>query len=130
MAFLLDSGASNSLLNIPTYMMVTQIISVCNHEQHITSKTLNFAFQSEVPIKQYISVTSFASKKNKSRYFMITFVVAVIEIFFSERHSLRNTYKKLLSKISHEIQSFDNWSTQNCFFYQGDWKAFSLFSFF
>ena len=35
--FLLYSGASTSVLKIPTYMMITQIFNVCNQHQHHTS---------------------------------------------------------------------------------------------
>ena len=62
-AFLLDSGASISVLNLPACMMITQIFNVCNHDQHNTSKTLTIADQSEIPIKQDISVTCFYQKK-------------------------------------------------------------------
>ena len=37
---------------------------------------LTIAIQSEVPIKQYISVTCFSSIETKARFFMIPFAVA------------------------------------------------------
>ena len=58
--FLLDSGASISLLSLPTYKMITQKLNVCNYD---TSKTLTIANQSEVPNEQYNSVTCSHQKK-------------------------------------------------------------------
>ena len=62
-AFLLDSGASIVVLNIPTYTMITQMLNVCNHDQHDTSRKLTIANQSETPINQHISGTCFHQKK-------------------------------------------------------------------
>ena len=36
----MESSASISVLRIPTYIMITQTFSVCNHDQHDTSRTL------------------------------------------------------------------------------------------
>ena len=60
-AFLLDNGASISGPNIPTYGMITQMFNVRNHDKPNTAKTLIFANQSEVPMKQNISVPCFSS---------------------------------------------------------------------
>ena len=38
-AFLLESGACSLKITIPTYMMITQKISVCNQTQHDISET-------------------------------------------------------------------------------------------
>ena len=38
-ALLLDTGASISVPNTPTYTMITQMLYVCYHDQHDTSKT-------------------------------------------------------------------------------------------
>ena len=53
----LDGGALILVLNLPNFLMITQIFIVCNHDQHDTSKTLTNANQSEVPIKKYVSLT-------------------------------------------------------------------------
>ena len=66
--FLLRSGASSSVLKIQTYMMITQMFNFCNHDQRDTSKTLTIANQSDVPNKQYFSVTGFSSMDTKSRF--------------------------------------------------------------
>ena len=70
---LLDSDASILVLNIQTCMLITQLFIVCTHDQHDTSQTLTIVKQSEVPIKQHISVTCFSSIETKSRCFMIPF---------------------------------------------------------
>ena len=54
-AFLLDSGASISVLNYPTYRTLTKLLDIRpNHTSdigpHHTSKTLTVANQTEVPI--------------------------------------------------------------------------------
>ena len=54
-AFLLDSGASISVLNYPTYITLTKLLGIRpNHTSdigpHNSSKTLNVANQTEVPI--------------------------------------------------------------------------------
>ena len=74
-ASLLDSGAFNSLLKIPTYTMITQMFNVCHHDQHDTKKTLTTANHSEVPNKQYISEPCFSTIETKSRCLMIPFAV-------------------------------------------------------
>ena len=55
------------------------MIKVCSHDQHERSKTLTFAIQSEVPMKQYFSVTCFSSTETKSRYSIIPLAVADIK---------------------------------------------------
>ena len=58
--FLLDSSASILVLIMPTWTMIAQMFNFCNQDQHDTSVTLTIANQSEVPIKQYFSVTCFS----------------------------------------------------------------------
>ena len=60
-AFLLDSGASISVLSYPTYITLTKLLDIRpNHTSDIgplhTSKTLNVANQTEVPILHYIKI--------------------------------------------------------------------------
>ena len=78
--FPLDSGAFVSVINKPNYKMITQLFDVCDHHQRDTSKRLTIANQSEVPSKQYISVTCFSSIETESRNFFIPFVVADIKV--------------------------------------------------
>ena len=78
-AFLLDKDASISVLNPPTFMMITQRFKICNHHQYDTSKTLSIANQSELPFKQNICETCFLSIETKSSFFMIASAVTDIE---------------------------------------------------
>ena len=55
------------------------MFSVCNHDQHDTSKTLTIGNQSEVSIKQYNTVTCFSSIETISKVFMIPFAVPDIK---------------------------------------------------
>ena len=57
MVFLLDSGASVFALHIPTYIMITQKLKVCNPNQHDKPETLTNANQAGVPVKHYFSLT-------------------------------------------------------------------------
>ena len=50
-----DGGASILALKMTSYTIIIQIINVCNHDEHDTSKVPTNANQSEVPMKQYIS---------------------------------------------------------------------------
>ena len=54
-------------------MMITQMLNVCNHDEHDTPETLKYAHQSEVLSQQKISVTCFPSIEIKSRFFMNPF---------------------------------------------------------
>ena len=78
MVFLLQSGASSLRSNIPTDTMITPLFNVRNHDQQNTSKTLTFANQSEVPIKQYISNLCLI-KRNKPKFLLIP--VAVVDFW-------------------------------------------------
>ena len=76
-AFPLDSGASISVISTQTYKMITEMFNACNCDQKDTSKTFTFANKSEVAIKHFAFVTCFSSIEAESRYFMISFAVAV-----------------------------------------------------
>ena len=75
--FFLDSSASISVLIIPTWTMIAQMFNFCNQDQHDTSTTLTIANQSEVPIKQYISLTCLSTIGKKTRFFISLFAVVV-----------------------------------------------------
>ena len=60
-AFLLDSGASISVLNYPTYITLTELLDIrSNHTSDVgptqNSKTLTVANQTEVPILHYANI--------------------------------------------------------------------------
>ena len=83
-AFLLDSGASISVLNYPTYITLTKLIDIRpNHTSdtglHNTSKTLTVANQTEVPILHYANIILNTTIDDNSRYFSGPFAVAYIK---------------------------------------------------
>ena len=83
-AFLLDSGASISVLNYPTYITLTKLLD--NRPNHIsdigphhTSKTLTVANQTEVPMLHYANIILNTTIDDNSRYFSVPFAVADIK---------------------------------------------------
>ena len=83
-AFLLDSGASISVLNYPTYITLTKLLDIRpNHTSdigpHNTSKTLTVANQTEVPILHYANIILNTTIDDNSRYFSKPFAVADIK---------------------------------------------------
>ena len=59
--FLLDTGASISVLNLPTFHVVAKQLNlnVPKNNKHKRDKTLTVANQTEVPIIHYMSMTCF-----------------------------------------------------------------------
>ena len=91
--FLLYTGASISVLNLPTFHVISKQlnINVPTNLQNKRAKTLTVANQTEVPIIHYISMTCFTEVNNQTRSFNIDFAVANIKynIFgtpFSKKH--------------------------------------------
>ena len=79
-SFLLDSGASISVLNYPTYLTIAKLLNItCNNEKNHTSKTLTVANPTEVPILHYLNTTSNISIEQTSRQCIISFAVADIK---------------------------------------------------
>ena len=81
---LLDSSASISVLNYPTYITLTKLLDIRpNHTSdigpHNTSKTLTVANQTEVPIFYYANVVLTPTIDDNSRYFSVPFAVADIK---------------------------------------------------
>ena len=79
--FLLDTGASISVLNLPTFHVISKQlnINVPTNLQNKRAKTLTVANQTEVPIIHYISMTCFTEVNHKTRSFNIDFAVANIK---------------------------------------------------
>ena len=82
-AFLLDSGASISVLNYPTYITLTKLLDIRpNHTSDVgptrNSKTLTVANQTEVPILHYANIILNTTIDENSRYFSVPFAVADI----------------------------------------------------
>ena len=83
-AFLLDSGASISVLNYPTYITLTKLLDIrSNHTSDVgptrNSKTLTVANQTEVPILHYANIILNTTIDENSRYFSVLFAVADIK---------------------------------------------------
>ena len=83
-AFLLESGASISVLNYPTYITLTKLLDIrSNHTSDVgptrNSETLTVANQIEVPILHYADIILNTSIDENSRYFSVPFAVADIK---------------------------------------------------
>ena len=83
-AFLLDSDASISVLNYPTYITLTKLLDIRpNHTSDLqpqhTSKTLTVANQTEVPILHYANIILNTTIDDNSRSFSVPFAVADIK---------------------------------------------------
>ena len=96
----LHSGASISVLIVPTYMMLTQPLKICTHDQHHTSETLTIESQSEIPVKQCTFVTCFSSREQKPWNSNILFALADKKWKNLGTPFLRNTNKLKRFKIS------------------------------
>ena len=78
-SFRLDSGASISVLNYPTYVNFAKLLSIKQNNTLNLSTTLTVANQTEVLILHYIIVTSNTTKVDDCRQFTIPFAVADIK---------------------------------------------------
>ena len=83
-AFLLDSGASISVLNYPTYITLTKLLDIrSNYTSDVgptrNPKTLTVANQTEVPILHYANIILNTTFDENSRYFSVPFAVADIK---------------------------------------------------
>ena len=56
-SFLLDGGASISVLNYPTYGTIAKLLNNKENSTLNPSKTLTVANQTEVPVLQYVTTT-------------------------------------------------------------------------
>ena len=83
-SFLLDSGASISVLNYPTYITLTKLLDIrSNHTSDVgptrNSKTLTVANQTEVPILHFVNIILNITIDENSRYFSVPFAIADIK---------------------------------------------------
>ena len=83
-AFLLDSGASISVLNYPTYITLTKFLDIRpNHTSDVgptrNSKKLTVANQTEVLILHYANLILNTTIDENSRNFSVPFAVADIK---------------------------------------------------
>ena len=111
--FHLDTGASISVLNLPTFHVISKQLNlnVPKNIENKRAKTLTVANQTEIPIIHYISLTCFTEVNHQNRLFNIDFAVANIKYNilgkpFFKRH-IQNidfqqnimTYKEQHSKL-------------------------------
>ena len=76
-SLLLDSGASISVLNYPTYLTIAKLHNItCNNKTKHKSKTLTVANKTEVRILRYIIINLKISFGPTSRQFIIPIAVA------------------------------------------------------
>ena len=101
--FLLDTGASISVLNLPTFHVISKQlnINVPTNLQNKRAKTLTVANQTEVPIIHYISMTCFTEVNHQTRSFNIDFAVAniiynILGTPFFKNTSKISTFNKIL----------------------------------
>ena len=80
-SFLLDSGASISVLNHPTYITIAKLLNNKQNPPHSSSKTLAVASQTEVPILHYITITLNTTIEDNSR--QLTILSAVSDIKYN-----------------------------------------------
>ena len=78
-SFLLDSGASISVLNYPTYVTIANLPNFKQNDSLNTSKTLIVANQTEVPILHYVTTPLNTTIEDDFLQFQIPFAVADIE---------------------------------------------------
>ena len=78
-SFLLDSGASISVLNYPTYVTIAKLLNIKHTNTLNPPKTLTIANQTEVPIFYYVTILLNTSIEDNSRQFTIPFAVADIK---------------------------------------------------
>ena len=77
--FFLDSGASISVSNHPTYTTVAKLLEIKQNNPPISSKTLTVANQTEVLFLHYVTITLNTTIEDDSRQFTIPFAVADIK---------------------------------------------------
>ena len=77
---MLDSGATISVLNYPTYLTIAKLLNItCNNKTNHTSKTLTVANQTEVPILHYVTTTLNTSIEQACGQFINALAVADIK---------------------------------------------------
>ena len=75
----MDSGASYSVLNYPTYVTIVKFPNIKQTNTPKSSKTSNVANKTEVPILYYVTITLYTTIEDDSRQFIIPFAVADIK---------------------------------------------------
>ena len=87
-SLILDSGASISVLNYPTYVTIAKHLNIKLNNTLSSSKTLTVANQTEVPIIQYVTVT--LNYTNRRR------LPSIYNTFRSSRYKVQSPWYTLL----------------------------------
>ena len=75
----MDRGASISVLNYPTYVIIAKLLNIKQTNPHNSSKTLTVANQTEVPVLHHVTIALNTTIEDDSRQFTIRFAVADIK---------------------------------------------------
>ena len=137
--FLLDTGASISDLNLPTFHVIANQLNlnVPKDTENKRAKTLTVANQTEVPILHYSSMTSSTEVNHQNRSFNIEIAVANIKynilgapffkkniqnidfqqniMAYKEQHSKKNTFQHSQKKVTHIFHTFILLNVKNQF---------------
>ena len=112
----LDSGASISILNYPTYITIAKLLGIKQNTPPNSSKTLSVANQTEVPILHYVTITLNTTVEDDSRQFTIPLAVADIKFnilgtpFFDKNIQNRNIQDFAL-QFKHHLIVQPNYAT-------------------
>ena len=111
-SFLLDCGASISVLNYPTYITIAKLLNIPNNITN-TSETLSVANQTEVPILHYVILTLNTTIDENSRQFIIPFPVAdfknnIVGTPFFEEFTQTINIQDFILQFRHHSKKFPN----------------------
>ena len=103
--FLLDTGASISVLNLPTFHVIAKQlnVNVPKNIENKRAKTLTVANQSEVPIRHYVSMTCFTEVNHQNRSFNIDFAVANIKYNILGTPFFKKNFQNIHSTKYHDL---------------------------
>ena len=109
----MDSGASISVLNYPTYVTIAKLLNIKHNNTLTPSKTLTVATQTEVLILHYVTILSNTSIEDSSRQFTIPFAVAdikykILGTHFSEEHILNTNIQDFTLQLKHQSTQHPN----------------------
>ena len=101
-SFLLDRGASFSVLNYPTYLTIAKLLNItCNTKTNHTSKTLTVAYQTELPILHYITTTLNTSIEQTLDSLLFHLLLQILNTISLEFRSLKSIYKTSIFRTLH-----------------------------
>ena len=114
-SFLLDSGASISVINHPTYITTAKLLNIKQNNLHNSSKTLTVANQTEDPTLHYVTITLNTTIEDESRQFTISFAVAdikynILGTHFSEENIQNITIHDFLLQFKHHSRVYTNYA--------------------